>query len=84
MKNFLKEYLGSIIFTLVIVAIFVVAVMYGLHLKEKNKKEYNNGTCLECGGHYHLVSASYYRGEDTYYYECDNCGHIFKTNYNFK
>lgn len=34
--------------------------------------EYNNGVCLECGGHYEFCNGS--RG--WLYYECDNCDNV--------
>jgi predicted nucleic acid-binding Zn ribbon protein len=34
--------------------------------------EYNNGMCLECGGHYEFCNGSH----GLLYYECDSCNNV--------
>jgi hypothetical protein len=59
---------GAVIgFVLALILTSVVSLRYGC-----SEIEYNNGVCLECGGHYEFCNGS--RG--LLYYECDDCGNV--------
>lgn len=59
---------GAVIgFILALFLTSLVSLLYGF-----SENEYNNGVCLECGGHYEFSNGS--RG--WLYYECDNCGNV--------
>ena len=66
---------GFIILSLVLTAFF--AGMFTLeHMGDEST--WNNGKCIICGGEYNFVNADRYRNHTTYYYECEDCGHIIE------
>jgi len=78
----MKQALTQIgVFILVIIILFGVAILNSNAIAEKDKKMWNNGTCLACeNGHYELVNISKGRGVNlnSYFYQCDNCKAIIE------
>lgn len=70
----MKSKLAIIILVVVIAVIF--AVVYANY--RAGLIIYNNGTCTECGGHYHIVGTPT-KNHHYYTYECDRCGDSFTT-----
>ena len=75
------------LWVLLIVLIIVLACLIALSIVDENQRRatavmlYNNGTCAECGGHWHIVSQDrLYR----YTYECDKCYKTFESNTRLK
>ena len=68
----MKEVIKTILAALLIVSIIAIAI-FGHIVGDIS---YNNGTCKECGGHYHLVTVNSRTGFE--YYECDNCGNVIQ------
>lgn len=59
---------GAIIgFILALILTSVVSLRYWC-----SEIEYNNGMCLECGGHYEFCNGSH----GLLYYECDSCNNV--------
>lgn len=59
------------IFGLAIIAIIIIVVIVALN--GPLKKDYNNGICLKCGGHYELYDIVASKAGPIYYYQCDSC-----------
>lgn len=66
-------------------AVLITALFGGMFTLEEygNQEVWNNGQC-ECGGTYDFVNASRYRNNTSYYWECNTCGRIIKTNRNMR
>lgn len=60
-------------FLILVVTFGIATLLY--KQAEREQERWNNGIC-ECGGTYELSAASQYRSSKTFYYTCDNCGHI--------
>ena len=69
----MKEYKGSIIFTLCIIALLVVTILGANFEHKQDEKRYNQGICTLCGGQYIFSSSSHVKNSsDLYYYTCDS------------
>lgn len=68
--------LGFIIISLILTAVFAggfTAEYYG------EQRTWNDGRCADCGGYMEFTNATKYRGRTTYYWACEDCGHIIET-----
>lgn len=64
----------------VVIVVLIVLVMLIFYLHELDGLgEYNNGTCLHCGGHYIYQQAVGNQYFTSYIYICDGCGKMIKT-----
>lgn len=71
--------IGAIIF-----GVCYAMIVHEQAVHEDLKAEYNNGICLKCGGHYHLVAVKNKTASNSeiyYYYECEKCYHVVAMNY---
>lgn len=70
----MKSNLVIIVFIIVVIVVLIFAYAnYNAGLVI-----YNNGTCMSCGGHYHIVGTPT-KNHHYYTYECDQCGDSFMT-----
>lgn len=67
-----------------IISIFILAIgallICDKCAKKDSEAKYNNGYC-PCGGHYEYVEAVGHRGNTTYIYSCEKCGHKIELSY---
>lgn len=77
----LKELMEGIVKVVVFVFVpIALAIIGGTIEASQSEKEYNNGICSECGGHYKFVSSSHImNGSNEYYYSCEDCGYTIMT-----
>ena len=69
----------SVIIHAAIVIFIIMFAIVGSYVNCNTCQEiYNNGTCQECGGHYHIVGTPTHRHQ-FYIYECDKCGNSFQS-----
>jgi len=61
---------------LILSIIIIIGVLCGNYFVSKTI--YNNGICMECGGHYHIVGTPT-KNYHFYVYECNQCGDSFRT-----
>ena len=62
-----------------IVAVTALAMLVFYLHEFDGLDEYNNGTCLHCGGRYVYQQAVGRRYFTSYIYICDSCGKIIET-----
>lgn len=83
MKDIVKVILFSILFVSIPITLSIsitLSIIGGTIEANQSEKEYNNGICSECGGHYKFVSSSHIRNSsDEYYYSCEDCGYTIMT-----
>lgn len=76
----LKEYKGEIIIIVVVIMMIAIGFFITAVAEKEELKNYNNGICTECEGHYIFSSSTKDRhGDIEYYYTCDKCGHTIRT-----
>lgn len=81
MKNVLRRILVTIILTVIFIILLCLA---GCTSSEIDKKIYNNGTHLDCGGKWQVCDYEYIdTGCFKYKYQCSKCKTqiFFKNNY---
>lgn len=82
-KELMKDIVKVILFSILFVSIPITLGIIGETIKaNQSEKEYNNGICSECGGHYKFVSSSHISDisiSDEYYYSCEDCGYTIMT-----
>lgn len=49
---------------------------------ENQRKIWNDGICVQCGGSMEFTSASRARVDTYYYFQCEDCGKIIELTYN--
>ena len=49
---------------------------------ENQRKIWNDGICVQCGGSMEFTSASRTRADTYYYFQCEDCGKIIELTYN--
>ena len=49
---------------------------------ENQRKIWNDGICVQCGGSMEFTSASRARADTYYYFQCEDCGKIIELTYN--
>lgn len=64
---------------IIIVAIIILLISYAIPCYD-GIREYNNGTCIKCGGHYRLMPTVAQKS-DFFYYQCDDCGYTVRTTF---
>lgn len=64
------------IIVLVVIVIIALVIVYANY--RAGLVIYNNGICMSCGGHYHIVGTPT-KNHHFYTYECDKCGDGFIT-----
>ena len=86
LKELTKDIVKVIVFSILFVSILIVLGIIGGTIEanqaNQSEKEYNNGICSECGGHYKFVSSSHINNisiSDEYYYSCEDCGYTIMT-----
>lgn len=73
-------------FWIVFITISIFSIAWGatvLHRQEE-ANQWNDGVC-KCEGHYQLFDVERVKsGEEFYYYKCDKCNNIFRSNHCFR
>lgn len=77
MKNIIIYIATLISFGILVIGLVVLCTKC---MKQESEEKYNNGYC-PCGGHYEYVEAVGHRGNTTYIYSCDKCGHKIELSY---
>lgn len=49
---------------------------------ENQRKIWNNGVCVQCGGQMEFTNTSRARTDTYYYFQCEDCGKIIELTYN--
>lgn len=49
---------------------------------ENQRKIWNDGICVQCGGSMEFTNASRVRADTYYYFQCEDCGKIIELTYN--
>lgn len=70
----------EIVAAVIVLIVVIVAVVF-LNIKEGCAindiyETYNNGLCLNCGGHYVFKQAIGHQYDTGYLYQCDRCGQL--------
>lgn len=72
---------------LILFFILAICLAIGLSVSEgyADKVNWNNGYCVECGNFYKMSGASKaFRGQETFYYSCIECGNTIRTHHLMK
>lgn len=79
----MKKFLVSLVTTLGI-TVLIVGILFGAAFgifsaeKKESERKFNDGVCTMCEvGNYEFANATKSpHGNRSYFYECDNCGHV--------
>lgn len=82
-KEELKFIISTVFIVFSIITVLFFCVGFAKLDFEEAKNVYNNGY-HECGGEWIFKNASRSGVYTYYYFECDNCGMILETTYNFR
>ena len=78
----MKEHKDSIIFTLGIIIIMLIAIFGANFQYKQDEKNYNQGICTLCDGYYIFSGTAHIKNSgDLYYYTCDKCNHTIKVHH---
>lgn len=74
-----------VLFWIAFIAMSIITIAWGAAtLQEQTEaKQWNNGICT-CEGHYQLFDIEKSKYGKFYYYKCDKCNNIFRSNHCFK
>ena len=73
---------GKVITVLIACAIGLGVARLMFWDAENQRKIWNNGVCVQCGGQMEFTNASRVRADTYYYFQCEDCGKIIELTYN--
>ena len=80
----MKKILHTLFWVIFITMSIITIAWGGATLQEQTEtKQWNNGIC-KCEGHYQLFDVEKDKSGEFYYYKCDKCNNIFRSNHCFK
>ena len=78
-SNFGRDVKGSkLIAVLIACAIGLGVARLMFWDAENQRKIWNDGICVQCGGQMEFTNASRVRADTYYYFQCENCGNIIE------